>query len=577
MFVRHGKTKHVNILRLVMLIVFTATLLCSIPMWSFIESITVTDYRLLVGANYDIFILLSLKPLLSIMVMLGLFLLFNGLWHRHHGEGYNRGLTIFPLIMILSSSLTSVIMANYPCVIHRDVYLHGGVSEHTVINGKYDPIILSRNDAYVSPQTFILYSIYSMITSINVISLQTIMTILYPALLVMFLYVLTDGINIPIPKIKALPVLIVAFPTLITHTVGVTLFHRYYMSLLIMFCVLSVIKKGAAFNMSDVTIATILLISLQFTHPITSFFILLFIVAHYIFTSALLRRATINITWIALVIFFLYIMYLYPANMIREAFEWLFSVDKLLKFIETSYPIRIEIPQIYEEHTLLYYMSYCVKWMWRATLMLIAVIFLMLFIINRKRVGLLLSRHWFSLLASATIITLPTIASFLWQMRALPYFGVAVITLMREEFERINKDKLLRTLCIILVVFSLITPPIIHYERSYLSEMWNPPSLVHSLGIINSLLSRENAIYGGTKTSIYYTYYSNIYESNKMISIYEPILVMFRPDVFESAIGKPVVLSIVDPEYANLVMRLTYHGSSIVYSSNTVSVYIMIS
>ncbi|MEM1661124.1 MAG: hypothetical protein QXR17_08335 [Candidatus Bathyarchaeia archaeon] len=581
---KNGNFRRINITRLALLVVYMMLLLYSIDAWSFnkvFANLTTDYYYSLIGTNYDTFVLLSFRPLVSITMVLTFFLVSSGLWRRSHEEKEDRGWRILSLNMTLILSLTVIIIVNYPYVIHRDAYLHGGVSEYTVINGRYDPIMLLRNDAYVSPNMFVLYSVYSIIMSVDIISLEILMTIFYPILLVVFLGVLTNGITIYVTKTNVLPVLIAIFPTLITHTLGITLFHRYYLSILIAFCILSMIRKEVVFKKSDSIILFLLFTSLQFTHPITSIFIALFIVIYYLFMTMLSHKTNggcgnrwATLASIALIATLLHITYLWPANMVLEAFEWIFDVEKLFKFVEVSYPVRIRAPQACEGCAFLHYFSQSIRWLWRVTLMLIVMMFLIVFMTKRKRINLLLSSHWFSLLASASIIVLPTIASFLWQLRALPYFGLAAITLIKEELEEINRNKLLRTLCIVIVLLSIVITPIIHYERSYLSEMWNPPSLIHTLEAVTSL-SYKGAIYGGTKTSVYFTYWSNKYRFPRMVSIYDPTLVTFRPEIFESAIGRPIVLSVIDPEYMDFNKRLTGYKSSIIYNSGLVTVYIV--
>ncbi|MEM1831353.1 MAG: hypothetical protein QXJ97_07485 [Desulfurococcaceae archaeon] len=571
--------KRINFIRLALITIFVTILAYSVNAWSLNEILAnPSNINRYIGVNYDTFILLSYRPLLIIILVLSSFLIVNSLRCRFHVGKHSRGFEVFSLIITLTILFASIIIANYPYVIHRDAYLHGGVSEYVVLNGKYDPLALSRDDAYVSPQTFILYSVYSIITGANVISLEIMMTVLYPTFLVVFLYVLTNGITIAVPKIKDLFILTAILPTLVTHTIGVTLFHRYYMSILIMFCTLSVAEKRPIFKKDDIIVVFLLLVTLQFTHPITSFFTVLYITLRYFFTTLLTyRTSTYSRRWLplalmALLALSLHIIYLWPPRMMHEAFTWLFDIEKLFKFVEVSYPVRVRIPE--EAYELLSYFSHCVKWLWRTTLVVMVVMFLVLFINNKKRIDLLLSRHWFSLLVSTIITALPTISSFLWQLRALPYFGTATVMLMKEEFESINKNKLLKTLCIIVTLLSLLTTPIIHYERSYSSEMLNPSSLTYALEAVNRF-SLESMIYGGTRTSIYYTYYSNKYLTPRMISIYDPVSLIFRYEVFESAIGKPIVLSVIDPEYIDLIERLTEHGSNIIYSSNGASVYIV--
>lgn len=572
----YNSLKCTSLLQLALLIAFIVVLLHSIHVWSLSDTIKAlnSNYYSLVGVNYDTLVLLSFKPLLSIVTTLSLFLIFSRFVYRCYGERGVKGSMLYLLIMTLTSLLTSIIIANYPSVVHRDVYLHGGVSVYTIINGRYDPIALSRDDAYVSPHTFILYAIYSMITNIDVVPSQIHMTVLYPTLLILLLYILTKEIHLLIPGIGSLPILIIVLPTLITHTIGVTLLHRYYMGLLIVLGALFVVVKVQHIRTCDFITLFTFLISLQFIHPFAASFITLFAILRY-FALIISRVASHGRHWaliatISVVALLLYIFYLYPTRMIREAFEWLISVEKTLRFIEVSYPVRVKTPQ----DEILSYVAYIGRWLWRLTLIIIAGIFLRVFSLNMRNLGSLLSRRWMASLFATIMITFPMIHSFLWQMRFLPFLGITTLLLIKEEFEIINKDKILRGLCITAIALSLAVTPMINYERSYMSEMWNPSSMIYALEFVSSSLNGFSP-YGGIKTSIYYTYYSNAYAKPKMISIYDPISIQFRYDVFKQALGKPIVLSLIDPEYVELTRYLSHNVSSAVYNCGTTLVYII--
>ena len=480
-------------------------------------------------------------------------------------------------LLLLSILFASIFAANFPNLVHRDAYLHGGPVQYIITTGHINGLEnFNREDVLYWPMWFILSSMYVLIAGCPTLVSLTLLTLLFGPILIVFIY------SLIIKKVNAKlrTYMLLALPYLINRYGLITgLFGRFSLGILYLIMIESVFIKfflEKRFQISTFVIAIILSAVLVLTHPYISSFLVLSVVTSSLVSIVILAHKekngssfryftmlTVSIVTI-FIVHFTYYSVKYSYLGIHNLLNYLYNPSTLVEFGETSAPITVEE---YPPGARLLFQAF--RYAYRAFL-LISVIALgfdfiyKVFKVQRGRIDNV-SLLAISKTASLILLSIYLISSSLWWERTVHLSFFVVLWFLFKTLES-YRTPIINALLITATVLAVVLIPILPFDMNFSTTRIVYKSVDETLiTIVRAASSSLYKLCGGTYTSIYYSYYAILYRTATMAQ-YKPSLTT-RDTI--------VAFSLIDPEIIRGVISVDEydHLYSNIFDSNMTKIW----
>ena len=486
-------------------------------------------------------------------------------------------LLFFTLYLLLG--FLSPYIANFLYYFHRDVYLHLPYSQAIVRTGHIS-LYAGRWDISSFPGAFVFYSILMEIMGLNSINIAGVFMavsyiIMFVSIMMFFTSFSLKTWRINEGLVLMITVQLLPFITRYAPRPDFPFrFHFAFLLSLLYLALFIVLIKNNDKRVSTAVYLAIIYLSIVFTHPFFSLYILLALLFYVVGLHVLARfnmvndkaRSIATLSLILVVIIFLiHVSYVVANPLLRQTYSLVFSIEEIPKFFESSTPIIITAQSI-----MVQIFATVVRLLWRATV-LIAVFYtivLILAVLTRRRMPVL----GVSLGVAAIAVSIPLIISFLWWERSLVFVGIALVIAEYESFHFLLEKGLSRRLFTILsktlsviALLSIVTSPLIVWESPKLVDEWHGVENTLFLDTIAHSISSPYT-YIGVASNIEFTYYlvvDNVTTSNK--NIFDPLYHAFYLNPCDASY--PYALSQKDPDYGFISIKELAVCRNIVWSS----------
>ena len=541
-----SQNNHVTSSRVITLLIILAGVTASYSSYfdfSKLRPPTYFNYDIILFTQYRIFLYLI------IIVMLWLITVYS-----------KKARAVFLSLLITVLIYSSIIAVNFPFIIHRDAYLHGGAVEYIIKKGSLHGLeTFGRDDVVSWPGWFIFQSIYVVVTNGMVIDSITVLTAFYPLFVFLVFYAMFVERRFPKSTSNFIGILPLLF---LVNNYGLftSSFARWHFAVLLATILQSTLIDFVLAHPSKglkqaAGIAIIVGTTIILSHPYVATFIVTEVLVLLVaFTSVhRLARGALMSLYAIILIFVLHVSFNISNNFVELGF------NSVLKFFNN--------PQIYSEFAIqstpikvksLYPISevaYVFRLLYRV--FTVSTFLVMIYLTLRslladntvnsdiKSLGFL---TLFSLIAYGVISAYLT-GSFLWFERTLylAYFifmpGTRLLHtwISKPRGGMSNDYKLVSIFLYASILIALLSAIFISLEPNYSTIRVRYPWIDASLNFIS--MSNISGICGGTFSTIYYSYFTIIRET-----ILRSSTLM---NIIRSGTGcksQYIMLSLLDPE-----------------------------
>jgi hypothetical protein len=491
----------------------------------------------------------------------------------------SRGVLLLFFTLYLLLNFLSPYIANFPYYFHRDVYLHLSYSQAIVRTG-HIPFYADRWDISSFPGAFVFYSILMEMMGLNSISVIGVLMAVGYVIMLVSIIISFMSFSLKTWRINeglALMIMVQLLPFITRYAPRPEYpfrFHFAFLQSLLYLALFIVLIKNNDKRVSTAVCLALIYLSIVFTHPFFSLYILLALLFYVVGLHVLARfnmtndkaRSIATLSLISvMIIFLIHVSYVAANPLLRQTYNLILNIEQIPKFFESSTPIIITA-----QSTMVQIFATVVRLLWRA-IVLIAVfytIILILVALTRRRMPVL----GMSLGVAAIAVSIPLIVSFLWWERSLVFIGIALVIAGYESFHLLLEKGLSRRLFTILsktlsviALLSIVTSSLITWEGPRFANEWHGVENILFLDTIAHSITSPY-IYIGVYSNIEFTYYriaGNVTASNR--SIFDPLYHVFYLNPCDASY--PYALSQKDPDYGFINIKELAVCRNIVWSS----------
>jgi len=562
--------KSINVRHIILMEVL---LIASIFVWK------VTEVRYDVGV-YDVLVNTNFIGTILLILISSISFLYAVL------RRLSRGILLFFLTFYMFLGFLAPYIANIPYYFHRDVYLHLPYSLAIVRTGRI-PLYADRWDVLSFPGAFVLYSIFMEVTGIDSIDVIGIFMAVNYVIIFAVIMIFFIGFSHRTWRINEDHALMIAISLLsfiaryAPRPAFPFRFHFAYLQSLLYTALFIALVENSVTRVRSVAVCLALIyLSITFTHPFFSLYILiaslLYMVVSFMLTRLYIlfrRDKTIVALLLAsiIIIFLIHVSYVVAIPLLRQAYSLVFKFEAIPRFFETSIPVNIKSQDIFAQ-----LLATIMRFLWRAIVLITISYAMVLILMNltRKSVPVL----GISFGATAIAISTPLIISFLWWERSLTIIGMASVIALYEAL-RILLEKglskrlsnILARILLIIAALSIVISPLTTWERPIFSDNWH--------GMENTLFLKTIAqripspyIYIGVHSDIEFTYHKVMSsETTSSKNVFDLLRQIFYENPCD--MSYPYAVSQRDPDYGFLNIKELTSCRGIVWNSGVSYVF----
>ncbi|MGC8988208.1 hypothetical protein [Infirmifilum sp.] len=501
--------------------------------------------------NYDIVLFTQYRIFLfyCIIVMLWLITVYS-----------KKARAVFLSLLITVLIYSSIIAVNFPFIIHRDAYLHGGPVEYIIKRGSLSGLeMFGRDDVVSWPGWFIFQSIYVVVTNGRVIESITVLTALYPLLVFLLFYAMFVERRFPKSASNFIGILPLLF---LVNNYGLftSSFARWHFAILLATILQSVLIDFVLAHPSKglkqaAAIAIIVSATIILSHPYVATFMVTEILVLLVFFTSVhrLARDTLKYLYAIILFFVIHVIFNISSNFVELGFNSVlkyFSNPQIYsEFVVQSTPIRVKSLYPISEVAYVFRLLYRV---FTVSTFLVLIYLTLRFLIANNTVGGDIKSLKFLTLSSLIaygVISAYLVGSFLWFERTLyvaylifmPGTQLLHTWISKPQGRMGNHYKLAPIFLNVLILIALLSAVFISLEPNYSTIRVRYPWIDASLNFIS--MSNVSGICGGTFSTIYYSYFTIIRETVLRSST--------LMNIIRSGTGcksQYIMLSLLDPE-----------------------------